>query len=62
MWPKIFDIFPPITPECVLDKIERSLKGKKLWVFPGPMTALSWRLRRWLPGMLWWTVHQVEKI
>lgn len=62
VWPKIFDIFPPITPECVLDKIERVLKGKQLWVFPGPMTAMSWRLRRWLPNTLWWTVHQVEKI
>ncbi len=47
VWPKIFDLFPPITPECVLDRIERDLKGKRLWVFPGPMTALSWRLRRW---------------
>ncbi len=62
VWPKIFDIFPPITPECVLDKIEHALKGKKLWVFPGPMTAMSWRLRRWMPNTLWWTVHQVEKI
>lgn len=62
VWPKIFDIFPPITPECVLDKIESVLKGKKLWVFPGPMTAMSWRLRRWLPNTLWWTVHRVENI
>jgi NAD(P)-dependent dehydrogenase (short-subunit alcohol dehydrogenase family) len=62
VWPKIFDIFPPITPECVLDNIERVLKGKKLWVFPGPMTALSWRLRRWMPNTLWWAVHRVEKI
>ena len=62
VWPKIFDIFPPITPECVLDKVERTLKSKKLWVFPGPMTAMSWRLRRWLPNTLWWVVHRVEKI
>jgi NAD(P)-dependent dehydrogenase (short-subunit alcohol dehydrogenase family) len=62
VWPKIFDVFPPIKAECVLDAIERGLKGKKLWVFPGPMTAMSWRLRRWIPSTLWWTVHQVEKI
>ncbi|SFG91158.1 SDR family oxidoreductase [Pseudomonas sp. NFACC45] len=62
VWPKIFDVFPPITAEVVLNKIERVLKGNKLWVFPGPMTAMSWRLRRWMPNILWWTVHQVEKI
>jgi len=62
VWPKIFDVFPPITAEVVLNKIERVLKGNKLWVFPGPMTAMSWRLRRWMPSTLWWTVHQVEKI
>ncbi|WP_275629424.1 SDR family NAD(P)-dependent oxidoreductase [Pseudomonas sp. 273] len=62
VWPKIFNIFPPITPETVLEKIEHDLKGKRLWVFPGPMTALSWRLRRWLPETLWWTVHKVERI
>lgn len=61
VWPKIFDLFPPIPPECVLDRIERDLRGKRLWVFPGPLTALSWRLRRWLPNTLWWTVHKVER-
>lgn len=62
VWPKIFDLLPPIKAEVVLDEIERALKRKTLWVFPGPMTAMSWRLRRWLPSALWWTVHQVEKI
>lgn len=60
-WPKLFDVFPPIKPEVVIDSIERALKGKGLWVFPGPMTRLSWWLRRWIPGVMWWTVHQVEK-
>ncbi|MGB1905738.1 MAG: SDR family NAD(P)-dependent oxidoreductase [Spongiibacter sp.] len=60
-WPKIFDVFPPITPEDVLDAIERKLKGKGLWVFPGPMTATSWRLRRWIPGLVWKIVHRIEK-
>jgi NAD(P)-dependent dehydrogenase (short-subunit alcohol dehydrogenase family) len=62
VWPKIFNVFPPITPESVLDKIEQVLKGKQLWVFPGPMTSLSWRLRRWFPDSLWWSVHRIEKI
>ncbi len=37
VWPKIFDLLPPINAEVVLDEIERVLKRKKLWVFPGPM-------------------------
>lgn len=60
-WPKLFDVFPPIKPEVVIKSIERALNGKSLWVFPGPMTRLSWWLRRWVPGVMWWTVHQVEK-
>ena len=59
-WPKLFDVFPPIKPDLVIDSIERALKGKGLWAFPGPMTRLSWWLRRWIPGVLWWTVHRVE--
>lgn len=61
-WPKLFNVFPPITPESVLDDIERVLPGKALWVFPGPLTRFSWWLRRWVPGLLWWRVHQVEAI
>jgi len=60
-WPKLFDVFPPISPEEVLDAIERGLKGKGLWIFPGPMTRMSWWLRRWFPGLMWAAVHRVEK-
>lgn len=60
-WPKIFDVFPPITPESVLDEIEKQLPRNSLWVFPGPMTRLSYRLRRWLPNLVWRVVHRVEK-
>lgn len=60
-WPKLFDVFPPITPESVLDSVERALPGKSLWIFPGPMTRLSWIMRRWMPGLMWWTVHRVER-
>lgn len=60
VWPKILDVFPPIKPESVLDDIERALARKQFWAFPGPMSSLVWRLRRWLPGLLWWQVHKVE--
>jgi len=60
VWPKILDVFPPIAPESVLDAIERSLAKGRFWAFPGPLTSLVWRLRRWFPGVLWWQVHRVE--
>ena len=60
VWPKLFDKFPPITPEVVLDKIETELKKDSLWVFPGPLTPWSWRLRRWMPKSLWRYVRSVE--
>lgn len=60
-WPKLFDLFPPIAPDVVLDSVERALQGQALWVFPGPLTRISWWFRRWLPGLLWWAVHRVER-
>lgn len=59
-WPKLFDKFPPLTPECVLDKIEVELKKDSLWVFPGNLTKASWYMRRWMPNLLWRYVHSVE--
>jgi short-subunit dehydrogenase len=59
-WPKILDDVPPIEPETVLDEIERSLDAGRFFVFPGRGTALGWRMRRWLPGLLWKRVHDVE--
>jgi NAD(P)-dependent dehydrogenase (short-subunit alcohol dehydrogenase family) len=60
VWPKIFDESPPIEPQAVLDAIEVALDKDRFWVFPGRGTRLAWRLRRWLPGLFWRRVHQVE--
>lgn len=59
-WPKILDETPPIAPEAVLEAIETSLEKDAFWVFPGRGTSLGWRMRRWLPGLLWSRVHKVE--
>lgn len=59
-WPKMLDVFPPITSEHVLDELERSLKRKHFWSFAGPFTRVAWRLRRWAPGLMWSQVHRVE--
>jgi NAD(P)-dependent dehydrogenase (short-subunit alcohol dehydrogenase family) len=60
VWPKIFDEAPPIDPQQVLDAIERALETGRFWVFPGRGTTLAWRMRRWLPGLFWRRVHQIE--
>lgn len=60
VWPKIFDEAPAIEPQQVLDAIERSLERDRFWVFPGRGTAWAQRLRRWLPGLVWRRIRQVE--
>jgi hypothetical protein len=44
----------------VLDAIERSLEAGKLWVYPGRGSTAAWRIRRFLPGLLWRRLHQIE--
>jgi NAD(P)-dependent dehydrogenase (short-subunit alcohol dehydrogenase family) len=60
--PKILSQLPPITPELVLDAIERDLERGKLMVYPDRMAAATVWLRRHLPGVMWWNVHRVEGI
>jgi NAD(P)-dependent dehydrogenase (short-subunit alcohol dehydrogenase family) len=59
-WPRLLDQMPPIAPEAVLDAVEDALEAGRFWVFPGRGTALGWRMRRFLPDLLWRRVHQVE--
>lgn len=59
-WPKVLEQMPPIAPQEVLDAIEAALEAGRFWVFPGRGTAFGWRLRRWLPGLVWRQVHRVE--
>ncbi|NHN39016.1 SDR family oxidoreductase [Pseudomaricurvus alcaniphilus] len=62
VWPKLFDIFPALEPQVVVDAAEKALTRRRgLWVFPGPMTRLTWLLRRWCPSLLWQVVHWAEK-
>ncbi len=58
--PKVLEQAPPIRPDEVLDAIEDALEREKLWVFPGRGTSLLWRMRRFLPGLVWSRVHRVE--
>ncbi len=58
--PKVLEGITPISPETVLDAIERDLEKGKLMVFPDRNAALVVRLRRWLPSLLWKNLHRTE--
>jgi len=60
--PKVLDQFDPIAPEQVLDRIERSLEKGKLMVFPDASSAISQRIRRFFPSLLWRISHRTEGI
>lgn len=60
VWPKIFDEGPPIEAQEVLDAIEGAIGGDSPFVFPGRGSTTAWRLRRWLPGLLWKRIHAIE--
>jgi short-subunit dehydrogenase len=47
-------LVPFITPERVVDALERSLQRRRagLMVFPDASSALTWRARRWAPRTL----------
>jgi NADP-dependent 3-hydroxy acid dehydrogenase YdfG len=60
VWPKVFDEAPPIDPQDVLSAIDDSLNAGKFWVFPGKGTSVGWRLRRFIPEVIWKRMHKME--
>ena len=59
-WPKLFDQAGTLEPQAVLDAIDASLDAGEFFVFPGKGTRLAYRMRRFLPRLLWKRVHAVE--
>jgi len=59
-WPKILDDNPTIEPQAVIDEVEKALDKGEFWVFPGKGTKVGWRMRRFLPNMVWKYTHKVE--
>ena len=51
---------PRIRPEEVLDSIERALDRGEPFAFPGRGTALLWRVRRFVPSVLWRRIDALE--
>ena len=60
VWPKILDENPPITPEEVLDDIEKALEKKQFWVLPGKGTRIGYIMRRLFPAAIWKHIHKTE--
>ena len=58
--PKVLETLPPIAPEVVLDAIERDLERGRLMCFPDRNAAISVRVRRFLPGLVWRNLHRTE--
>lgn len=58
--PKGLDLQPPIRPEQVLDSIETALDRGQLWAFPGRGTPTLWRMRRFLPDVLWKRLDAID--
>jgi NAD(P)-dependent dehydrogenase (short-subunit alcohol dehydrogenase family) len=58
--PKVLAGIEPIAPEQVLDRIERGLERGTLMIYPDLASALTQRLRRFVPNLMWWGVHRTE--
>jgi len=59
--PKILETGPaPMKPEKVLDAVDRAVEKGRFWVFPGAHTQAAWRLRRFLPSLMWKIDHNAE--
>ena len=60
-WPKMLeDQGEPITPEVVIDAIEKCLDKGKFFVLPTRDAKIGVFMRRLFPGLIWKQVHQVE--
>jgi NAD(P)-dependent dehydrogenase (short-subunit alcohol dehydrogenase family) len=60
--PKVLDDTKPLPPVQVLDKIEACLAKGRLMVYPDATSAITQRLRRFMPNMLWRGIHKTEGI
>lgn len=61
VWPRLFNLMPPLEPDHVLDEIEDALRANRFWVLPGPLTPVFGLFRRMSPAGLWWFVRTIER-
>jgi len=60
--PRILKMAKPITPESVLDSIERDLDAGELMVFPTAQAKQVVRARRFIPQVLWGRLRKLERL
>jgi NAD(P)-dependent dehydrogenase (short-subunit alcohol dehydrogenase family) len=58
--PRSLEQVPRIRPEEVLDSIEIALQRRELFAFPGRGTKTIWRVRRFVPSVLWKRIDALE--
>ena len=62
-WPKMLEQQgEPITPDVVIDAIEKCLDKGKFFVLPTRDAKIGVLMRRLAPGLIWKQVHQVEGV
>jgi hypothetical protein len=59
--PRGLDSTPKIRPEEVLDSIEVALDAGRPFAFPGRGTSTLWRVRRFIPSVLWKRIDALER-
>lgn len=59
-WTKALEASEPLEPQEVLDEIEKCLKKKEFWCYPGKQTKFAVNFRRLFPGLFWKQIHKIE--
>ncbi|MFT4518892.1 MAG: NAD(P)-dependent dehydrogenase (short-subunit alcohol dehydrogenase family) [Halioglobus sp.] len=60
-WPKMLeDQGAPVQPEVIIDAVESCLEKGKFMVLPTRDARIGSIMRRFLPGLIWKQIHQVE--
>lgn len=59
-WPKLFDFGRAITPQKVLDDVEKALSKNRFWVLPSFEAKLLGWTRRFAPRFLSWLIRVIE--
>lgn len=60
--PRVLKVAKPITPESVLDAIERDLDADELMVFPTGQAKQVVRMRRFIPQVVWNRLRKLERL
>lgn len=60
VYPKMLEAAKPVSPDSVLDSVDRALLRGEFMVVTDTTSRAAWHLRRFAPKLLWRYVHRVE--